>query len=126
MAAQGNLTLNTKVYNPRGKTGEIAKWQLLNDSTFGGASSAVTTTVRGPSRDGMYRARVKLDVPKAAESDSACGCAGTQISLGVCDIQIAIPANFTSAERDDFRLRIQGLVANAIFTSLVKDLEGSW
>lgn len=126
MAAQSNITLNTKVYAPRGKTGDIAKWQLQNDTTFGGASSALTENLRGPSKDGFYRVRFKLDVPKATETDSACGCAGTIMALGVADIQIAIPSQFTAAERLDFCLRIQGAVANAAFTAAVANLEGAW
>lgn len=126
MAVQGVLTLNTKAYNPRGKTGDIAKWQLTNDSTFGGGVSTVTTTIRGPSRDGMYRGRIKLEVPKNAETDSACGCAGTQVSAGIYDLQFAIPANFSATERDDACKRLQALFANAVTTALLKDLEGSW
>lgn len=126
MSAQGNLTLNTKVYNPRGKTGDVASWALVGDATYGGAPSSVTESVRGPSKDGVSRVRFKLDVPKAATADSACGCAGSVIATGSADVNIIVPTNFTAAERLDFCLRIQALVANAVFTAAVSNLEGSW
>lgn len=126
MSAQGNLTLNTKVYAPRGKTGDVAKWTLAGDTTFGGASSNVTESVRGPSKDGVSRVHFKLDVPKAADASSACACIGQQIGLGIADVNVTVPASFTAAERLDFVLRIQGLIANAVFTAAVQNLEGSW
>lgn len=126
MPAQSALTLNTKVYNPRGRTNDIAQWALVGDTTFGGATSAVTESVRGPSKDGIYRTRWTLSVPKAAEEDSSCACVGQAIGTGDADIQIRIPASFTTAERQDFVDRLQALVALAVFDSSVSSLEGSW
>lgn len=126
MAAQGNLTLNTKVYNPRGKTGDVASWALVGDSTFGGATSTVKESVRGPSKDGVFRVIFHVDVPKAADASSACACIGQEIGRGICDIQLVIPSSFTSAERDDFTKRIQALVANAIFSAASTNLEPAW
>lgn len=126
MAAQSALTLNTKVYNPRGKMGDVASWALLGDATFGGATSTVQLSVRGPSKDGVFRVREKLDVPKAADASSACACIGQEIARGVMAIDAIIPTAFTAAERDDFRLRSQALVAHAITTAALRDLEGAW
>lgn len=126
MAAQSNVTLNTKVYAPRGKRGDVAKWSLNGDASFGGATSDLTESLRGPTKLGVYRALFKLDVPKAATADSACGCAGSIVATGIAAIDVTIPANFTPAERLDFCLRIQGAVAHAIFTAGVHNLEGAW
>jgi len=126
MAAQGNVTLNTKVYTPRGKRGDVAKWTLAGDATFGGASSDLTESVRGPTKLGVSRVLFKLDVPKAATVDSACGCAGTIIAQAIAAVDITVPTGFTAAERLDFCLRIQGAVANAIFTAAVSNLESAW
>lgn len=126
MATQGTLTLNTKAYTPAGKSGDVASWRLAGDATFGGAFSSVGESLRGPSRDGMYNVRFTLKVPKAASADSACACTGQTIGDGIADIQVKIPATFTAAERLDFCLRIQGLVANAVFTAAVSGLEGAW
>ena len=127
MPVQSNLTLNTKVYAPRGKTsGDIAKWALVGDATFGGASSIVTERVIGPSKEGVNRVTFKLTVPKAAAADTSCACVGEEIARGLVNIEVIIPSAFTAAERDDFRLRIQGLISSTVFASAVKDLEGSW
>jgi hypothetical protein len=126
MPAQSALTLNTKVYNPRGRTNDIAQWALVGDTSFGGATSVVTESVRGPSKDGIYRSRWTVNVPKAAEADSTCACIGQAIGTGDVDISFRIPSSFTSSERADFVDRVQALVALAVFQSSVGDLEGSW
>lgn len=126
MPAQSSLTLNTKVYVPRGKTGDIAQWALTNDATFGGATSTVTESVRGPTTAGVNRVHWKLDMPKAAASDSTCACTGEITSRGIADIQITVPNGFTVAERQDFVDRLQALVALSVFDVSVSGLEGSW
>ncbi len=126
MPAQSSLTLNTKVYVPRGKTNDVATWALVGDATFGGATSTVTESVRGPSKDGIYRTRWTLGAPKAAAADSACACTGQAIGTGDADIQIRIPSSYTTAERQDFVDRLQALVALAVFDSSISALEGSW
>lgn len=126
MPAQASISLNTKVYNPRGKTNDVASWALVGDATFGGATSTLTESVRGPSKDGIYRTRWSLSVPKAAAADSACGCVGQIMATGDADIQIRIPISFTTAERQDFVDRIQSAVASAVFDDSVAKVEGSW
>jgi len=126
MPVQSNLTLNTKVYAPRGKTNDIASWALVGDTTFGGATSTVTESVRGPSKDGINRVRFHLDVPKAADEDSACACVGQVLGRATADVNVVVPSSFTTAERQDLADRIQSLVAASIFDSAVGDLEGSW
>lgn len=125
MAAQGNITLNTKVYTPRGNVGGIASWALVGDATFGGATSLVTESVKGPSKDGVTRVRFRLELPKAATSSSTCACEGAVVASGLADVSIVVPAGFTTGERDDFTKRIQGLVANAVFAAAVTNLEGA-
>lgn len=126
MPAQGNLTLNTKVYTPRGKTGDVATWVLYGDATFGGATSTVSESVRGPSKDGFTRSRFKLDCPKNADVASACACPGGLLGQGSVEVIAITHTSFTAAERLDMQLRGQGLVANAIFGKAVTDSEGSW
>lgn len=126
MPVQAAIVLNTKSYSPRGKTADVASWALVGDATFGGATSTIMESVRGPSKDGVYRVRFTLAVPKAAGADSACACLGQEIGSGVADIQIRLPSSFTSTERQDFVDRIQALVATAVFDAAVANLEGSW
>lgn len=126
MPIAASMTLNTKVYTPRGSSNGVYTWALTGDTTFGGASSQVTESVKGPYSDGTYRTRWVLLVPKAATADSACGCAGTITGTGKADFNITFPVNFTQAEKQDFVDRIQAMVATAVFDSSVATPEGSW
>jgi len=126
MPAQGSLTLNTKVYTPRGTQQGISSWALAGDATFGGAVSTLTESVRGPLADGKYRTRWVLSIPKAATVDSACACIGSSLGTGKADIVIDIPTSFTAAERQDFVDRIQAAVALSVFDVSVATPEGSW
>jgi len=126
MAVQSAITLNTKVYNPRGVESSIAKWALVGDASFGGATSTITSSVRGPSKDGIYRVRLTLSVPKAATADSACACVGQTLGTMNASVEVIIPAGFSQSERQDFADRLQGFVANAVFDAAVANLEPSW
>ena len=126
MPAQSNLTLNTKVYTPRGTSNGVSSWVLANDTTFGGAPSTVTESVRGPLEAGLSKVRWVVAIPKVATVDSACSCIGASLGLGKADVNITVPASFTLAERQDFVDRIQDLVALIVFYKSVADLEGSW
>ncbi len=126
MAAQSSLTLNTKVYVPRGTSQGISSWALVGDATFGGATSSVTESVRGPTSSGLTRVQFNMRLPKAATADTACGCTGSVLGEGNASFQITVPATFTSSERADFCDRLQALVAHAVFQSAVGDLEGAW
>lgn len=126
MAVQSTLTLNTKAYTPRGVSDSMAKWVLTGDATFGGATSTLSQSVRGPSKDGIYRVQGSLLIPKAATADSACGCIGQITASAVADIIVRIPTGFTTAERQDFVDRLQGYIANAVFDTAVANLEPAW
>ncbi|DAD51690.1 coat protein [ssRNA phage Gerhypos.2_8] len=126
MPAQSSLTLNTKVYAPRGTQQGISTWALAGDTTFGGAVSQVTESVRGPLSDGNYATRWTVTVPKAALADTACVCAGGILGTARADIKLTFPANLTAAERQDFVDRVQALVALSVFDVSVATPEGSW
>lgn len=126
MPISANITLNTKVYTPRGTQNGITSWALAGDTTFGGAQSNLTESVRGPLSDGTYRTRWVLVVPKAATSDSACSCTGSILGTAKASITIDWPVGFTAAERQDFVDRIQALVATSVFDVSVSTPEGSW
>lgn len=127
MPVQASMTLNAKAYLPRGRDPDGSSlWALVGDTTFGGATSQVKESVRGPSKDGIWRVRWTLDVPKAATDDSSCACIGQEIGRGFADIQIRVPATFTTAERQDFVDRLQAMVATSVFDVSTSALEGSW
>lgn len=126
MPVQATFPLNSKNYLPRGRQGDVAQWQLVGDATFGGATSTLQESVRGPSKDGITRVRWNLLVPKAAAADSACGCVGQILAQADADIQVRIPSTFSTAERQDFVDRVQAAVASAVFDASISALEPSW
>lgn len=126
MPAQSTLTLNTKVYTPRGTQQGISSWALAGDASFGGATSTVSESVRGPLSDGNYRTQWKIIIPKAATVDSSCACVGQVIGTAKADLVMSFPSSMTLAERQDFVDRIQSLVALAVFDVSVSTPEGSW
>lgn len=126
MPVAANITLNTKVYTPAGTDGGITTWRFPGDATFGGGLSFVTESVRGPSKDGIWRTRWTLSASKLATVDSSCGCVGQEVGQGAADIQIRVPTIFSLAERQDFVDRLQALVALAVFDQSVSVPEGSW
>jgi hypothetical protein len=126
MPVAASITLNTKVYTPRGTDQGVTTWGLTGDASFGGGLSFVNESVRGPSKDGVWRTRWTLSVPKLATVDSSCGCVGQQIGQGYADIQVRVPTIFTLAERQDLADRLQALVALAVFDQSISIPEGSW
>lgn len=126
MPAQSSLTLNTKPYAPRGVSNGIANWALAGDTTFGGATSTLTESVRSPLSDGSNATRWVLTVPKAAVTDTACVCAGGILGTAKADLKLNTPATMTLAERQDFVDRVQALVALAVFDQSVSVPEPSW
>jgi hypothetical protein len=126
MPAQASLTLNTKVYTPRGTQQGVSTWALAGDSTFGGAVSTVTESVRGPLTNGGNRTRWVLTAPKIATADSACACTGGSLGQAKADIVIDVPSSLSAAERQDFVDRLQALVALTVFDVSVSTPEGSW
>ncbi|DAD51930.1 coat protein [ssRNA phage Esthiorhiza.1_10] len=126
MPAQGSITLNTKVYLPRGTQQGVSTWVLAGDATFGGAPSTLTESVRGPLADGTYRTRWVLTCPKVTTVDTACACAGTVIGQYKADVTITSATALTLAERQDGVDRLQSLVALSVFDVSVATPEGSW
>lgn len=126
MTAQAVLTLNTVAYNPRGTNNGVSTWAKVGDTGFGGATSIATQSVRGPLNEGQTRVRLILTVPKLASEDSACGCAGTELSRGKMEITVDVPAGWTAAEKQDLRKRIQSQIADATFAAAVDTGEGVW
>lgn len=128
MPAMSAVTLNTKVYNPRGKRGDVASWALVGDTTFGGATSVFTesvTTDTGGDYPGANRAQFRLAIPKAADAASTCACPGQEIGKALITTTAIISPGMTAAEVTDITLRAQALVAHAIWTAAMKG-EGSW
>lgn len=125
MALQAALTLATRVYNPAGTENGVSTWRYPEDAFFNGTSK-VTESVRGPSKDGLYRINFKLDTPRVLGEDSSCGCAGTQVDNAVTRIETIFPSRWTKAQREEHWARVKDLVDSAVADAAHEDLEGSW
>lgn len=125
MPQQAALTLATRVYNPAGTENGVSTWRYPEDTIFNGTSK-VTESVRGPSRDGLYRINFKVDTPRVLGEDSSCGCAGTQVDNAVTRIETIYPSRWTKAQRQEHWDRVQALVASSLATAAHDDLEGTW
>ena len=71
MATQATITLNTVPYVPSGTNGNVAAWRNLQDPNMKGLTT-LRESVNGPSKEGVFRVRWKLDLPKVAEDASPC------------------------------------------------------
>ena len=126
MPVQANITLDSRVYAPRGNINGVATWVLSTDPDFGNGMSTLSETVRGPSKEGILRIRFRLEVPKLATSGSTCQCEGEQLGFASAVVEVLVPRSFTPAERVNLRERLQGLVASAVVSAAIDNLEGSW
>lgn len=126
MPIAGNVTLNTKVYSPRGTSNGVTKWVKPGDTGFGGGQSELTSSLKGPNDSGNNRVRIILTSPLIASEDSVCACAGTALGIAQMNCNIDLPSALTPAQRQDFRMRIKDYFATAEFTALLDNLEGSW
>lgn len=126
MPAQASITLNTKVYTPRGTQQGVSTWALAGDSTFGGGVSIATESVKGPNDKGMTRTRWILNLPKLATADSPCACTGGSLGGAKFEVIVDQSSSLTAAERQDAVDRFQALVALSVFDLSVSTPEGSW
>lgn len=126
MPVAAAITLNTVVYAPRGTSNGVTKWAKPADTGFGGGTSELTESVKGPDSEGKTRVRSILTSNKLATVDTACACAGSSMGLFQVNTTIDIPGNATAAERQDFRKRYQSYVASAEFIAAIDNLEGVW
>lgn len=124
MAAQSTLTLNTVVHNPRGVANGIAKWTKTSDAGFGNSNITVTQSLVEDKT--VTRIKSRLTFPLNATADTACGCAGTELSKGLIAIDVVFPNNFTTAQRTDAYLRLRDYVATAAFMNALENSEPVW
>lgn len=125
MAAQASITLATRVYTPAGTLNGISKWVYRADTIFKGVSE-LTSSVRGPSKEGVDRIRLKLLVPLVATEASACACPGSVMSSAIFNGEVVIPDAWSPAQRLEFKDRVVAAIASAMFASAVVDNEGAW
>lgn len=125
--AQGNITLNSKVYVPSGFSGSIAGWRYSGTGVPTGFSNLtesidVPSTARGATTTGQYRVKWKLKVPTIATDDSACACDGSVLRNTIADLVFTLHASGTTAERQDLLDQLDDLIADAQFRASILNL----
>lgn len=126
MPAQSSLTLNTKVYAPRGTQGGLSSW-AHSGASLGGGNSALTESVRPYNSEGNAIVRWLLTAEKLAAADSACACTGAPLGDPArVDTRASFPRSFTETERLDLYDRYVAEVNTPAFKASFVQLEGSW
>jgi hypothetical protein len=125
MSQQANVTLNTVVYAPNGTSNGIATW-ANRSSSFGAGFSFLTEKLAQNNSTGVVRMEFKLTVPIVETVGTAHDAVGTLLRTSTVILTCLVPANSTSAERTDLKLRIQNLVASTPFTDAVGNLDPAY
>lgn len=125
MATQASITLATRVYVPMGVANGIARWIYRGDAVFHGTSE-LTQSVKGPSKEGVDRIRLKLAIPNVATEASACACPGSVKDSAFANLEVVVPDAWSDAQRLELHARIVDAAASAIFGQAVKFNEGAW
>jgi len=126
MAAQANITLNTKVYASGGSNDGTATW-VDRSAGVGGGFSIVTEKFDPTAKGGLVqRMLFTLNLPVVSATDTACACAGDVLRTSSAQLSIWVPQNSTLAERTDFYLRIKDLVASTPFLNGVENLDPTY
>jgi hypothetical protein len=115
------ITLNSKVYNFAGyDTNAVSDYQ---ETTTGIPTAASDLTNRVQQGNGkVVRVKWRLIVPIVATEGSECSCAGDVLRTTHVNIEYTLPTTSTLAERQDVRLRIASLVANAQYIASIDNL----
>jgi hypothetical protein len=122
MAAQANVTLNTKVYVPIGIADNVAKWRE-SSAAYPQGYSILSLSLRPPSPGSKnYRAVSKLLVPVVQAEDSGFAPAGTFLRQSAFEVTATLDSTLSAAERLDSWTRFKEWVANAQFEDAFSNL----
>lgn len=112
------IVLNTKTYNWSGWVNGVSSW-IERSLGLAALFSSVTASLR---IDSMAREQWKLTVPFPPVP--AEGCCATETVLGFAEatINIRMSPSLTTANRTDFRERLEDLIQSAEFTAAVVNL----
>lgn len=125
MSQQANVTLNTVVYAPNGTSNGVATW-ANRSSGYGSGFTFLTEKLTQNNSTKTVRSEFKLTVPVVETVGTAHDAVGTLLRTSTCFITCLQSTDSTAAERTDFKLRIQNLVASTPFTDAVGNLDPAY
>lgn len=122
MGQQASVTLNTVVYSPAGLFAGVAKWINRSGGILAGFST-LTQKFKDPTTGTQTKIDFNISIPVLATADSACGCAGELIRTNSAVVSFWVASTSTLAERTDLYLRVKDLVATALVSGAVENLD---
>lgn len=122
MSQQASVTLNTVVYSPAGVTGGVAMWMSRVGGILAGFSK-LTQRYKEPTTGTQTKIDFQISVPVLADADSTCTCAGDLLRTNSATVSFWVAGTSTLAERTDLYLRVKDLVASAIVSGAVENLD---
>lgn len=122
MGQQAAVTLNTVVYNPSGLKAGVASWVSRVGGVLAGFSK-LTQVYKDPTTGSQTKIDFQIDIPVLATADSVCACEGTLLRTNSAHISFWVAGTSTLAERTDLYLRVKDLLATALVTNAVENLD---
>lgn len=122
MSQQAAVTLNTVVYSPAGLRNGVATWINRAGGIVAGFSK-FTQLFRDPTTGTQTKIDFQIDVPVLVTADSACGCVGDLLRTNTAKVSFWVASTSTLAERMDLYLRVKDLIANAVTSDAVENLD---
>lgn len=121
MSQQANVTLNSVVYAPNGTSNGVATW----GNRSGGYANSFTfiTEKMTQNNPDVVRTEFKLTVPIVETVGTGTAAIGDKLRESVMFITVLQPAGGTSAERTDFRTRVQNFTTSTPFLDALNNLE---
>lgn len=126
--SDGQATPVSHDFDPAGILNGIAKWEDRVDGVVVGYP-AITMSIRPPTKASRaHKVMIKVAVPTLEQASSG----GTFVPpptkaydcLGV--VEFVLPERSSLAERKDILAYVKNLLAHAVVTAAVEDLEGVW
>jgi len=125
MTAIGNVTLNTVVYYPSARTGDVGFVWIDRTSPYNAGQGTLSYT--GPtSKSGGKTKRVgfRLELPIVSTETDACACPGMIMSDSIATIYVDVDTASATVDRTDLADRIKDLVSSTVFRNAVILLDG--
>jgi len=122
MGQQAAVTLNSVVYSPAGLLAGVARWINRTGGVLAGFSK-LTQSYKDPTTGTQTKIDFQIDVPVLATADSTCGCEGDLIRTNTFKMSFWVAGSSTLAERTDLYLRAKDLMATALVSGSVENLD---
>lgn len=122
MGQQAAVTLNSVVYSPAGLLAGVAKWINRAGGIVAGFTK-LTQTYKDPTSGTQTKIDFQVDVPILVTDDSTCGCTGDLLRTNTFKMSFWVASTSTLAERTDLYLRAKDLMATALVSGAVENLD---